>query len=47
MQRKKYNCNYNIPDVARDIIEALNLLSDDKIGFDEIKIELIKCHNLK
>lgn len=34
---KKYNCNYNIPDVARDIIEALNLLSDDKIGFDEIK----------
>lgn len=33
----KYNCNYNIPDTAQDIIRALNLLSDDKIGFDEIK----------
>ena len=33
----KYNCNYNIPDAVQDIIRALNLLSDDKIGFDEIK----------
>lgn len=33
----KYNCNYNIPDAAQDIISVLNLLSDDKIGFDEIK----------
>ena len=33
----KYNCNYNILDAAQDIIRALNLLSDNKIGFDEIK----------
>lgn len=33
----KYNCKYNIPDAAQDIIRVLNLLSDDKIGLDEIK----------
>lgn len=33
----KYNCNYNIPDASRDIIAALNLLSDDEVSFDEIK----------
>lgn len=33
----KYNCNYKIPDASKDIIAALNLLSDDEISFDEIK----------
>ena len=33
----KHNYNYNIPDAAQGIIGALNLLSDDEIGFDEIK----------
>lgn len=34
---KKYNCNYDIPVASQNIIEALNLLSDDEIGVDEIK----------
>lgn len=33
----KYNCNYNIPDASKEIINALEVLSDDKVGFDEIK----------
>ena len=28
---------YNIPDASKEIINALEVLSDDKVGFDEIK----------
>jgi hypothetical protein len=35
--RKKYNCNYNVPDEGSDIIKALNLMSDDEVSFEEIK----------
>lgn len=35
--KKVYSCNYNIPDAGRDIIKAINLLSDDEISFEEIK----------
>ncbi len=35
--KKEYNCNYHIPEKGYKIIEALNILSDDAIGFEQIK----------
>ena len=32
-----YNCNHKIPNASKDIIAALNVLSDDEVSFDDIK----------
>lgn len=39
-ERKIYNCNYNIPSAGREIIGALNVLSDDEISFEKIKDQI-------
>ncbi|MDO4301874.1 MAG: hypothetical protein Q4D26_10845 [Clostridia bacterium] len=41
-KRPEYKCNYNIPNKAKDIINALNILSDDEIDFKRIKEEINK-----
>ena len=39
-ERKVYNCNYNIPSAGREIIDTLNVLSDDEISFGKIKDQI-------
>lgn len=39
-ERKTYNCNYTVPNGGRDIIEALNILSDDEVSFDRIQKQI-------
>lgn len=41
-QKSEYKCNYNIPDKAKNIISALNALTDDEIDFEKIKMETNK-----
>ena len=41
-ERKVYSCNYNIPSAGREIIDALNVLSDDEISFGKIKDQINK-----
>lgn len=41
-ERKVYSCNYSIPNSGRQIIDALNVLSDDEISFEKIKDQINK-----
>lgn len=38
----KYNCNYKVPDLSKNIIDVLNILSDDVVDFEQIKKEINK-----